>query len=311
MEVDQGAASIAWRVCLCVLGLLAVGCAGAYGLARRLTDPLEQLTETADRLAAGEPAELEPLSRDDEVGRLSRALSHMVAALREREDRLVQANVDLEYFSRIASHDLREPARRMALLANLLEEDAEPPLSEEGRDLSGRIQREALRLIDKLTDLRAFARLGQRELTRSEVDLGSLVAGVLADFRPELERRRVRVTVAALPTESVYPVLVELLYQNLVRNALAHVERDGFTLSFGSEPSPDGPVLGVHNSGSEIEGDVEALFEPQAASNGGRPGLGLSICRRIVERHSGKIWVESGPDGVRFRFTLSGGDHRA
>lgn len=280
----------------------------AYMLSRQIIAPLGRLTATALSVTEHGRADFAPSARDDEIGTLSRALEHMVARLDDRNRQLETANVDLEYFARIASHDLREPARRMALLANLLQLEARDGISDEGRATLQRIRDEGLRMINQLTDLRAFSRLGQNALVREPTAIASLITSLLDQYREQLSERSVATSVDAMPTTPVYPRLVELLYTNMIENALQHGPETGFELRFTFDEATG--TFGVYNSGSTITGDPKQIFEAFESSGDRREhsGLGLSICRRIVERHHGRLWVEHGDDYVHFRFTLTDTD---
>ena len=132
---------------------------------------------------------------------------------------------------------------------------------------------------------------------------------VLEDHAEPIAARDICVQVAALPRLSVYENLVQLLYGNLVDNALRHATLDAFTLAFTAEQTTQGWVLGVRNTGSEIrQEDLKRIFAPftRLHPRAEGSGLGLSICKRIVERHSGSIWAESGTGYVHTRFTLGG-----
>ena len=301
---------VGMQVLVVTVVLLVIASTLAFMLASQLTKPIQHLTAAADRVTRREEATFLYKDRDDEIGTLSRALDHMVSSLHRNEESLQDSMRDLEYFTRIASHDLTEPARRIATLANLVQLDESDRLSADGRETLGRLRGEGLTMVQQLTDLRAFARLGRSDLVREEIDLQVLIDRVIAAHSGEIDRRRVAVRSDPMPKLSVYIRLVEMLYHNLVDNAFQHTAVDGFELEFSCAKSGDRYVFGVSNTGSEITGDPESLFDPfhTGSSDSGRSGLGLSICRRIVERHAGRIWVAPEENRVRFLFTLGTGD---
>lgn len=294
------------RVLLVTAVLLLVASALAFLLASRLTKPIGQLTSAAEQVSRREDATFLYKERSDEIGTLSRALDQMVTSLRQNEESLRESIHDLEYFTRIASHDLTEPARRIASLANLVQLDASDNLSADGREALDRLRAEGLMMIEQLTDLRAFARLGRSDLVREEVDLKALIERAVGDHTGEIDRRRIAVRIDPMPRLPVYVSLVELLYHNLIENALQHTTVDGFELEFSCAKSGGRYVFGVSNTGSDITVDPETLFVAfnTGSSDAGRSGLGLSICRRIVERHMGRMWAETSESRVRFLFTL-------
>lgn len=301
-------ARVGTRVGILTAAVLGIAFVLTFALARRVTEPLEQLTAAAGRIAEDRGGEFHTGESDDEIEVLGRALDHMVASLQKKTDELEDAVTDLEYFARIASHDLREPARRMAALANLIRSEEGHRLSRQGVEDLARMRDEGAKLVEQLTDLRAFARIGRAGLRREPTDLGALVRRVLDDLSEDVSRRNVDVVVEPLPALPVYGNLVELLYQNLVRNALDHTAEQEFALAFTHRLESGEAVFSVSNTGSTISGTPDKLFEPFYGSGdeADHSGLGLSICRRIVARHSGRIWAESAGGLIHFRFTLEG-----
>jgi signal transduction histidine kinase len=272
------------------------------------------MTDAADRYTHNGALETLPSGRDDEIGTLARAFEKMVEDLKNRESlivaankRLNQTNQDLRHFSHIASHDLREPARRIVGLADLVLEDERGRISATGQDILNRLQQESLRMLDQISDFRVMTSIGVGTLLRAEVDLGVLVRSVLTEFDAVLMDRGVDVTIEELPSVRAYENLVFVLYRNLIENALKHTDRPAFSLTFTAEQADGRWVLGVRNTGSSIDEEKQELvFSPFTRLDSGVPGtgMGLSISRRIVECHEGAIWVESGSDYVHIKFDL-------
>jgi signal transduction histidine kinase len=164
-------------------------------------------------------------------------------------------------------------------------------------------------MLDRVTDFRALTKISQGALLRSDTDIAALVRSVLEEYAAEIGARGVRVESDDLPRLGVYANLLRLLYGNLVRNALEHASPGAFVLAFTAERGAREWVLGVRNTGSEVcVRDLERMFAPFTKPDAGAQGtgIGLFICRRIVERHSGAIWAESGAGQVHVRFTLGG-----
>jgi signal transduction histidine kinase len=301
--------------------LLVVALSLGYVLSRWQTQPLERISAAAEAISEGTDDASLPSGRRDEIGTLARSLERMLTRLQSRRqdleaanERLRRANVDLEHFAHIASHDLREPARRVATMANLIESGEGANLSTHGRELLGRMQRSSVRMLDQITELRTMANLAHTTMVRTPTDIGATIRAVLDEHAPVIEARRVRVSVEECPTLEVYPTMVEVLYRNLVDNALVHARGDEFELTCTARRDRSGWILGVRNTGSEIdEADLERIFAPFTKLRGGAEnvGMGLSVCRRIVERHSGAIWAQSGSGfvHVEFRFEESANGH--
>ncbi len=263
-----GAQAIVLTASLAIIGLLL-----AYFVAARTVRPVEKITRIAEQIAnGGEPDSL-PVDRDDEVGTLARTFSQMLQRLKERKDSVVavnqqlsQANEDMEYFAQIASHDLREPARRVATMADFLMTDELSNLSEEGRETLERLVGAATKLLDQITDIRSLTQVGQGRLLRERVDLTQEVCGVLLGYESALVECRANSQVADMPPVNVYASLVRVLYAKLIDNALTHSKLQGMRLEFTAELIDDTWTFGVRNTGSSIaEEERRRVFLPSLA----------------------------------------------
>lgn len=305
--IEAGEADIVARVLVVTGPLLLLSVLAGVLLSKVIVRPLRRLTAAADEIAGEGPTPTLPVGRRDEIGVLARAFQHMVAVLADKEAGLQRANVDLRDFARVAAHDLREPARRMATLADLLRVEEGERLSAEGRALLDRLDGVADDMLRRVSGLRTLSGIGEGPPpARAPVVLDDVVDGVLAEHAAPLAARPVEVRRDALPTVSAHRELVALLYRHLVANALQHAAPGPMTLRFTAARDGDGWVLGVHNTGSTLPADrLDRVFAPFARLDGASgAGLGLSICRRVAERHGGWIRAEAGPDGVHIVFSL-------
>lgn len=315
--LDAGVAATALG--LMALVMIAALIAAIY-LGSRLTRPLRRITRAADVIADAGRAEGLPVDRADEIGVLARAFERMVAALGEKEQRLIdkrrrladantaleRANLDLQHFTYIATHDLREPARRTAAIADLLLFDEAERLSEDGRQMLERLQGISENMLDRIADFRVLAGVGSGTLVRRPVALDPLLDRVLAESQPLIDGGAVTVTRGPLPRVDGYPELIELLYRNLVADAVRRADGAPCALEFGA----DGGILSMRAVGYTLSADALRGIFSRAARLGdgaGASGLGLTVCRRVAERHSGWIKAAAGDDHVLFTFALGGG----
>ena len=233
---------------------------------------------------------------------------------------LERSNTDLDAFAYVASHDLKEPLRGIHNYATFLVEDYGEILDGDGVAKLRTMVRLTQRMEDLIESLLRYSRLGRVGLSFGEVALGELVGEVLEGLRPRLEETGAEVRIPRpLPTLRCDRVQVGEIYANLIANAIKYNDKDEIRLEIGHEEpvpaaDPGGrppPVLFVRDNGIGIpEKHRNAIFRLFKRLHGrdvygGGTGAGLTIARKIVERHGGSMWVESTVGaGSTFYFTL-------
>jgi signal transduction histidine kinase len=230
--------------------------------------------------------------------------------LLRRAAELARSNAELEQFASIASHDLQEPLRKVQTFAAHLKATEHDRLSPEGQDFLRRMGEAAGRMRALIDDLLAFSRVSTKARPFVPVDMGEVVSLVLADLEVSLEESGARVTVGELPTLDADPVQMGQLMQNLLGNALKF-RRDGVVPEVAVEARvADGTVeLTVRDNGLGFEPQYavrifRAFERLHGASSYPGTGIGLALCRKIVERHHGTITAES-QLGSGATFTIS------
>lgn len=242
---------------------------------------------------------------EDELNRNSEAL---LTYTRE----LQRSNQALEDFTFIASHDLREPLRKVQMFGDLLKNHCGLNLDEKGQDYIERMQQAAARMQGMLDGLLAYARVASQGEPFSQVDLQQVVNEVLSDLEARLVLTGGQVEVEPLPEIEADPLQVRQLIQNLVGNALK--------FHYPGEP-PRVKITCLPVDGQQVAIEIKDNgigFDPQDATDLFKPfhrlrgrsefegsGMGLAICSKIVERHSGSISADSVPgEGSTFRVVL-------
>jgi len=241
----------------------------------------------------------------DNLKRMGEALQVMVRQLEEK-------NQSQERLIHTLSHDLREPVNTLVNFSSLLMEDFGTALPDEARRYVGFIRSGGERLRILLNDLLALVRLDQQAARKSSCDLNEIFDGVLIDLDAVTSRNHARITRGALPTVMGQPSLLQLLLQNLLANAMKFVDRQTVpVISIDAVAEQDNWLFRITDNGIGIpEQYREKVFDLfvrlHSRNEYDGTGFGLAACRRIVELHGGRIWIESAPDGkgTCFCFTL-------
>lgn len=231
-------------------------------------------------------------------------------ALETANEQLEQSNRNLEAFASHVAHEMRSPLTGFRIHLNLLFRKYDDVLDEETLALA-REAREALDDLDRfVTDLLAYARMGgPAELNRELVDSGEVLKETLNVLKPEIERRGAQITHGDLPQVYANATQLRHLFRNLISNAIRYNDADVPRVEVDVEQNEETWLFRVRDNGIGIPEDAQdRIFTPfglAAQFERSGVGVGLSLCRRIVEQHGGRIWVESEPGaGSTFLFSL-------
>ena len=251
------------------------------------------------------------------VARDISARKHAEAELRAFATRLEQSNRELQDFAFVASHDLQEPLRKIQAFGDRLKHKYGPALEEQGSDYLDRMQRAAARMQALIGDLLAFSRITNRPEPFQPVNLDAITREVISDLEVHIAETSGRVGIDVLPTIDADPLQMRQLLQNLIANALKF-RREGappvITISAhggvaNEHGAPAFQLLIADNGIGFDEKYLDRIFTPFQRLHGREryegTGMGLAICRRIAERHSGSITAKSTPGlGSTFIITL-------
>lgn len=282
---------------------------GSYAIISDLREQkhYEELKETQKKLLISNK-ELQATSK--ELQSSNKELIFARNNLKEMINKLKVSNKELEHFAYVASHDLQEPLRMVSLFTQLLERRYKDQLDEDADDYINFITEGVQRMKNLIDDLLSFSRLNTEEREFEMVLMNSALNDVLTTLNSAIKENNAQITHDSLPTITADRMQINQLIQNLIVNAI----------KFQGEKSPK-----VHISAQELE--MEWLFRISDNGIGIDPkhqdqifkifkrlhsreeyhgtGIGLSICKRIVERHGGQIWVESEVGkGSKFYFTI-------
>jgi len=234
--------------------------------------------------------------------------------LEERNAELRQSNKELDDFAYIASHDLKEPLRGIHNFSVFLLEDYGEKLDAEGRGKLETLPRLTRRMESLIDSLLHFSRVGRVDLAMDRVDLTEILADVLDSLGPSLVERGVVVRVPRpLPTVLCDRARVGEIFRNLIINAGKYNDQAEKWVEVGFVDGAP-PVFYVRDNGIGIqEKHFDSIFRIFKRLHGrdqygGGTGAGLTIVKKIVERHNGRVWLDSTPgQGTTFYFTLERG----
>lgn len=245
---------------------------------------------------------------DDPIG--VRGVTLDVTELRETEEELRRSNEELQQFAYIASHDLQEPLRMVTSYLQLIEQRYDAVLDPEGHEFIGFAVDGAARMKRLITDLLAYSRVQTNRDPFRPVDLNTIVSAVARDLGARIEECDATIRTDMLPTVSGNATMLTQLFQNLVSNALKFrserppeirisVERQGAYWQFTIADNG----IGFDEKYSDRIFVIFQRLHSQSRYSG--TGIGLAICKKVVERHYGTIWARSTPGaGSTFCFTL-------
>ncbi|MEM7016313.1 MAG: ATP-binding protein [Pseudomonadota bacterium] len=242
---------------------------------------------------------------------------HTQTQLREHRDALARSNMELrhsneelEQFAYIASHDLQEPLNTVTGFANLLMMDYGSVLDEVGKQYLTHMIQSTGRMQDLIAALLDYSRLGRNQQT-AMIDCTKLVEKVLADLSSVILTSQAIIHTGSLPTLIGYEQELERLFQNLIKNALKFQPPSAKpSIEITSEQCEEGWQFSVKDNGigiaPEFHQKIFAIFQRlHTRDKYEGTGIGLSQCRKIIELHNGRIWVESAPgQGCTFYFIL-------
>jgi len=231
--------------------------------------------------------------------------------LAQAQENLERSNAELDQFAYVASHDLKEPLILLSAYARMLSERHGDSLDEEGRTFLGHVRDEAARMKSMIDDLLDYSRLQTRAEDTSSVELAEVVDTALRTLAPRVEEAGARVEVEGeLPVVQGSPTQFERLFRNLIGNAIKFHGEQPPVVTVGAESVDGECVISVSDNGIGVDPDkAERIFDVfqrlHSQDQYAGTGMGLAICKRIVERHGGRIWVEQGAGGGSvFKFAV-------
>jgi signal transduction histidine kinase len=305
--------------------ILLAGFALWRGLRNSVLSPVEQLATQTRQVAQGAidkkivgagPPEIAGLGDDVDTmrARIANELARVELArvrLLERTDELARSNADLEQFAYVASHDLSEPLRKVANFCQLLERQYGDELDDKAKQYIQFAVDGAKRMQVLIADLLSFSRVGRTTETFAPVDTNIALSRALANLDDRIVAADAEIVRGSLPTIDGDVTLIVALFQNLVGNSLKYrsTERTA-RIEISAEKQGPSWQFTLADNGIGIEkkyGErIFTIFQRlHLRDQYGGTGIGLALCRKIVEFHRGRIWLgDSDGPGASFQFVL-------
>ncbi|WP_254762132.1 sensor histidine kinase [Natrinema marinum] len=236
------------------------------------------------------------------------------AELGDTIDELAESNERLKRFAYVASHDLQEPLRMISSFLQLLESRYGDELDEEAAEYIDFAVNGANRMQEMVDGLLSYSRIDTQDAEFRPVDCNDILGAVLDDLRLQIEETDAGVVVGDLPTVVGDPTQLEQVFHNLVANAIKYTDDGPPHVEIDAQRRSDRYVFSVADEGIGIDpAYADQIFEVfnrlHSTEEYQGTGIGLALCRKIVDIHDGDIWVDAEPDeGATFYFTLVGAD---
>jgi signal transduction histidine kinase len=247
---------------------------------------------------------------EDEVRAQTASLQRLNEDLERRAAELAASNSELERFAYIASHDLQEPLRMVSSFLQLLEKRYAGQLDEKADQYIHYAVDGAERMKTLVLDLLEYSRVGSSRENFGPVDTAEVIREVESVFRDNMAVSSARMEVGPLPRVNGHKVQLVQLFQNLVGNALKYHGETAPVIRVHAHPENGLWRFSIQDNGIGIDPrffeKIFIIFQRlHNKSEYSGTGIGLAICKKIVERHGGRIWVESKPgEGSTFYFTI-------
>jgi signal transduction histidine kinase len=238
---------------------------------------------------------------------LERKVAERTAELAERAKDLERSNMELQQFAYVASHDLQEPLRTIASFTQLLAKRYGDKLDDKAREFIAFAVDGSKRMQTLINDLLSFSRVGTQGRTLVPVGCDAILDAVLRNLKRAIEESGAVITRDSLPVVVADDMQLGQLLQNLVGNAIKFHGAKAPRVHIGAERNGGGWKISVRDNGIGIAPEhYERIQRLHTKTQYAGTGIGLAICKKIAERHGGRIWVETTPGGgSTFYFTMA------
>ena len=224
--------------------------------------------------------------------------------LQEYAARLERSNKELDQFAYIVSHDLKAPLRAIINLSQWLHEDLELSLSNENKKNLDMLKGRAFRMEALITGILEYSKIGRTKLQSESINVGELISEVLDSLIPP---KHVKITTAEMPTVIAPRIPLFQIFSNLIGNAVKYNDKEAGHIKITVSDKVSCYEFTIEDNGpgisKEFHEKVFIIFQTlQSRDRSESTGIGLTIVKRIIDEHGGKIWIESEGSGTKFIF---------
>jgi len=297
------------NILITILGITAIIVLIYIILSKLVKQPLMDFTgkikELAMRIPSGDYSTRIDIKRPDEIGDLAASFNQMAETLEEKNGlikkvhkELADANKELEAFAYSVSHDLRAPLRGIDGFSKILMDEYSERLDEDCRRYLSRIRDNTSRMSALIDDILTLSRVGRIEIQQEPVYLSDMVNNVLKDFKEEIDSRGISIKKIRDVQLRCDRLLVQTILSNLVSNAIKFTsKKERPEIEIGFDEEKDAIFVRDNGIGFDMQyhDKIFQVFQKlHLPEEYGGTGIGLAIVKRIVDRHHGKVWAESG-----------------
>ncbi|MGE0268646.1 MAG: ATP-binding protein [Candidatus Omnitrophota bacterium] len=296
-----------------------------YMACHSLTEPIVRLEQLTEKMAEGDldiAIDKDIKILNDEIGSFANSFQRMMdslnaankevvahtQALESKTEELARSNRDLEQFAYVASHDLQEPVRKIVSFSQLFAKKYAGQVDDQGKQYLDYITGGAKRMQTLISDLLKYSRV-KRDRDLADVPLDDVLKETLINLENLITESKTVIHSDPLPTIRANRTYMSQLFQNLIGNAVKYRSQENPVINIRVEKDDQFWMFSVQDNGIGIhEEHLEKIFIIFERLHGMNEyegtGIGLAICKRIVELHGGRIWAESNGNGTVFKFTL-------
>ncbi len=293
----------------------------AFLISKSISDPIIALHKGAEIIGGGNLDHKIGITSKDEIGQLSRAFDTMtdnlkkITASRDELNKVMleleRSNKELQQFAYVASHDLQEPLRTVASFTQLLERRYKNKLDSKAKEFIHFAVDGAIRMQKLIDDLLAYSRIGNQNNSFEPTDCNSLLAQAISNLSVAIDESHATITHDTLPIVVSDPSEITQLFQNLISNSIKFRSERIPRIHVSAKQKGDEWLFSVQDNCIGIDPNYKdrilKIFQRlHSKDKYAGTGIGLAICKKIIERHNGELWVESElGKGATFYFTLS------